>query len=90
MKELELLKKIFDKCDEDKLQSAEDMQNALEEIRDMIKDNCPQATVPPMLLRCPIDETVVEYDEDIDLFKCKECEWTGYYYETIKPYDRHK
>ena len=45
---------------------------------------------PIMILYCPKDGAKVEYDDGLDLFKCTECEWTGLYYETIKPYESNK
>jgi hypothetical protein len=86
--DLEFLRKIYKKCDSDNFQCAEDMQYAHEEIREMIEENYPQATKPEMILYCPNDKAVVEYDEVLDIFKCTECEWAGYYYETIKPYEQ--
>jgi hypothetical protein len=87
---LKFLKKIYKKCNEDRLQSAEDMQHALEEIRGMIKEKYPQVTkpAPSMILHCPKDGAKVEYDDILDLFICTECEWAGLYHETIKPYDK--
>ena len=41
-----------------------------------------------LILYCPNDKAVVKYDEVLDIFKCTECEWTGLYYETIKPYEQ--
>ena len=86
--DLEFLRQIFEKCDDENFESAEDMQYALEEIRDMIKEKYPQVAENVMILYCPNDKAVVEYDEVLDIFKCTECEWSGLYYETIKPYEQ--
>ena len=87
----ELIRKIYEKCDDDNFQCAEDMQCALEEIQQMIEEKYPEVKEPTksMLLHCPKDGAVVHYDEDLDLFVCIECEWTGLYYETIKPYEQN-
>jgi len=84
--DLDFLKKIFEKCDSDNFECAEDMQYAHEEIREMIKEKYPQILeqTPIMTLYCPNDGAVVEYDKVLELFKCTECEWSGYYHQTVK------
>jgi len=84
--DLLFLRQIYEKCDSDKLYSSEDMMYAIENIREMIEEKYPQISesIPSMLLYCPIDSAVVEYDRNMELFICTECGWHGFYYETIK------
>ena len=42
-----------------------------------------------MVLHCPKDGGEVLYWKDKDKFVCSTCEWSGLYYETIKPYEQN-
>ena len=83
----EFLRKILAKSNAEHCESAEDMQHALEDIHDMVKERYPSVTENKdhMILHCPIDGAVVEYDDVLQLFKCTECDWAGWYHETKRP-----
>ena len=88
---VENLKKYFEETPKEKQladwESLKRLDNVGPTVEEFLRNA--QNAEKNMVLHCPKDGAVVRYDEDLDLFLCNECEWSGLYYETIKPYEQN-